>query len=59
MIYIYIENKEIIRKKLKVMEIFTFIFFLSLKAQWIENAPALQETQEMGVQSLDQEDSLE
>ena len=51
----YIENK----LWEKIIEIFTFIFFLSPKAQWIENSPALQETQEMGVWSLDQEDSLE
>ena len=28
-------------------------------AQWVENPPAMQETQELKVQSLSQEDSLE
>ena len=28
-------------------------------AEWVKNLPAIQETQEMGVQSLGQEDPLE
>ena len=31
----------------------------SLKAQWVKNLPAMQETQEMQVLSLGQEDPLE
>ena len=31
----------------------------SLVAQWVKNSPAMQETQEMQVQSLGQEDPLE
>ena len=30
-----------------------------LMAQWVKNSPAMQETQEVWVRSLDQEDSLE
>ena len=31
----------------------------SLMAQWVKNPPAMQETQKMWVQSLDQKDPLE
>ena len=36
-----------------------FYFWISQKAQWVKNLPAMQETQEMKGQSLDQEDPLE
>ena len=39
--------------------IYKIIPLTSLMAQWVKNSPAMQETQEMRVRSLGQEDPLE